>query len=465
MNNENNNQDKDILTVSEISSQIKHKLEQDFGLVKIKGEISGFKKHSSGHLYFNLKDENAVISAICWRGNASKNTIKPEEGLEVVCLGKITTYQGRSQYQIIVDKIESSGEGALLKLLLERKNKLAKEGLFDLSRKKKLPLIPWKIGIITSPTGSVIKDIIHRIEDRFPRHLLLWATPVQGDEASKKIVEAIVGFNKIKNQDLKPDVIIIARGGGSFEDLWPFNDEELVRAVASSSIPIISAVGHETDTTLVDYAADVRAPTPTAAAEMVVPVRLELLTRLKNLETRKLASWQKLISERFYNVKNIARALPKPQYLIGELWQLLDDKWERLANSAKILCERKNNEVFKISSKIVNPINIITSEKMKIEQINFILKSYFDKFWGERNNFLTKINAELENCSFMNILKRGFVLVKDNANQPIISSVDVKKQPEICLTFYDGCVNMKTGKGLRRNKKDDNSEVVQEELF
>ncbi|MGD9637878.1 MAG: exodeoxyribonuclease VII large subunit [Alphaproteobacteria bacterium] len=465
------NRTSEVMSVSEVSLKIKSALENGLGLVKIKGEITGFKKHYSGHLYFSLKDENALISAICWRGNADRLSIAPEEGLEVICSGRITTYQGRSQYQIIVEKMEASGEGALLKLLMERKERLSKEGVFDISRKKKIPLIPEKIGIITSPTGAVIRDMLHRISDRFPRHLLLWPAPVQGDAAPPKIVEAIKGFNRIKDLKLKPDVIIVARGGGSFEDLWAFNDEELARAVAASEIPVISAIGHETDTTLIDYAADVRAPTPSAAAEMVVPVRIDLVSHIKKLEVRALSSWQKFIADRRYNIKNIARALPQPQNLIGELSQQLDDRMERFYNGTKVFLERKESVVFRLKSLLINPEAMINSEKMKIAQLKFRLQTVMENVLSEKRNQLERNGAELENCSFMNILKRGFVLAKDNKGNPIISSINAEKQPEISLNFYDGCVKVVNAGTLRlqqpKRKKDDKNayEDIQKELF
>ena len=262
------------LSVSELAGSLKRAIENAFGQVRVRGEISGFKRHASGHCYFTLKDENACLDAVIWRSGAGGLAFRPEDGAEVIATGKLTTYPGRSKYQIVVDRMELAGEGALLALLERRRKALAAEGLFDAGRKRKLPFLPRVIGVITSPTGAVIRDILHRLEDRCPTRVIVWPVAVQGDGAAARIADAIRRFPTIEP---RPDLLIVARGGGSIEDLWPFNEEEVVRAAAASPIPLISAVGHETDTTLIDHAADLRAPTPTAAAEIAVPVRAELL--------------------------------------------------------------------------------------------------------------------------------------------------------------------------------------------
>ena len=267
-------------TVSEIAQAVKRTVEDEFGHVRVRGEISGFRgQHSSGHCYFTLKDESASIDAVVWKGSYAKLTFKPEEGLEVIATGRLTTFPRSSKYQIVIDNIEPAGAGALMALLEERRKKLLAEGLFARERKRPLPYLPRVIGVITSPTGAVIRDILHRLEDRFPSHVLVWPVRVQGDTCAAEVVNAIEGFNAFLPDGSmpRPDLLIVARGGGSIEDLWGFNEEAVVRAVAGSTIPIISAVGHETDTTLVDYASDMRAPTPTAAAEAAVPVRAELI--------------------------------------------------------------------------------------------------------------------------------------------------------------------------------------------
>src|SRR5580658_9182206 len=282
------------LTVSELSASLKRTVEDTYGYVRVRGEISGYRgPHSSGHVYLALKDESAKIDAVIWKGVFGRMRIKPEEGLEVIVTGKLTTYPSRSSYQIIVETLEPAGIGALMALLEERKQKLAAEGLFDEARKQLLPYLPNVIGVVTSPTGAVIRDILHRLADRFPRHVLLWPVKVQGDGAADEIAAAIRGFNALPAEGPipRPDLLIVARGGGSIEDLWSFNEEIVVRAAADSMIPLISAVGHETDVTLIDFAADRRAPTPTAAAEIAVPVKADLLARIDDLARRLPACW------------------------------------------------------------------------------------------------------------------------------------------------------------------------------
>src|SRR3954466_15236766 len=284
-------------TVSELSLALKRSIEDGFSHVRVRGEISGYKRHGSGHCYFALKDADAVLDAVCWRQTAIRIPLKPEDGMEVVCTGRLTTYPGRSKYQLVIDTIELAGIGALLRLLEERRQRLAAEGLFDTERKKKLPFLPEVIGIVTSPTGAVIRDILHRLADRFPRRVLLWPVAVQGDGAAAQVAAAIEGVNRLTPGGAvpRPDLLIVARGGGSLEDLMAFNEEIVVRAAAASAIPLISAVGHETDTTLIDFASDRRAPTPTAAAEMAIPARADLLADLAQTEARLLQAGRALL--------------------------------------------------------------------------------------------------------------------------------------------------------------------------
>ncbi len=318
------------LTVTELSGALKRTVEDAFGHVRVRGEISGFKRHGSGHCYFTLKDENACIDAVIWRSNAVALAFLPEDGAEVIVTGKLTTYPGRSKYQIVIERMEIAGEGALLALLEKRRKALATEGLFAPERKRRLPFMPQVIGVVTSPTGAVIRDILHRLEDRCPTHVILWPVPVQGEGAAAKIAAAIRAFPAIQP---KPDLLIVARGGGSIEDLWPFNEEEVVRAAADCPIPLISAVGHETDTTLIDHAADRRAPTPTAAAEIAVPVRSELFTQLGHLQHRA----QECLSRRLERTRErfeltICR-WPQPQSIFAPMAQRLDEIGERLPRS------------------------------------------------------------------------------------------------------------------------------------
>jgi len=319
-------------TVSELAAALKRSIEENFSVVRVRGEVSGYKRHGSGHLYFALKDADAVLDAVCWRMTAMRLTLQPEDGMEVIATGRLTTYPGRSKYQLIVESIELAGQGALLKLLEDRRRRLAAEGLFAAERKKKLPFLPTVIGVVTSPSGAVLRDILHRLADRFPRRVVVWPVAVQGDGAAAQVAAAIDGFNQLQPGGAvpRPDLIIVARGGGSLEDLMAFNEEIVVRAAAGSAIPLISAVGHETDTTLIDHASDRRAPTPTAAAEMAVPVRLDLVAELDGKTARLAQGLARLFAERRLNLAGLARGLPDPHDLIGSAAQRLDDRSERL---------------------------------------------------------------------------------------------------------------------------------------
>ena len=314
-------------TVSELSSALRRTVEDAYGHVRVRGEISGFRgPHSSGHCYFALKDESAKIEAVIWKGVHSRMRFKPQEGLEVIATGKLTTYPGSSKYQIVIEAIEPAGIGALMALMEERKRKLGAEGLFDEARKQLLPWLPEVIGVVTSPTGAVIRDILHRLEDRFPRRVLVWPVRVQGEGSAEQIAAAIRGFNALPKDGRipRPDLLIVARGGGSLEDLWSFNEEIVVRAAADSMIPLISAVGHETDITLIDFAADKRAPTPTAAAEMAVPVRSELFVEVSSLARRTMVCWQRGQEGRRNELRAAARALPASSELLAIPRQRLD---------------------------------------------------------------------------------------------------------------------------------------------
>ena len=316
-------------TVSELSSALKRTVEDAYGHVRVRGEISGFRgPHSSGHCYFALKDESAKIEAVIWKFAHARMRFKPQEGLEVIATGKLTTYPGSSKYQIVIEALEPAGIGALMALMEERKKKLAAEGLFDEARKQLLPWLPEVIGVVTSPTGAVIRDILHRLEDRFPRRVLVWPVKVQGEGSAEQVAAAIRGFNALPEGGRipRPDLLIVARGGGSLEDLWSFNEEIVVRAAAESMIPLISAVGHETDITLIDFAADKRAPTPTAAAEMAVPVRSELFVEVDGLARRTMVCWQRGQESRRNELRAAARALPRASELLAIPRQRLDQR-------------------------------------------------------------------------------------------------------------------------------------------
>src|SRR5436190_10008655 len=314
-------------TVSELSSALKRTVEDAYGHVRVRGEISGFRgPHSSGHCYFALKDESAKIEAVVWKFAHARMRFKPQEGLEVIATGKLTTFPGSSKYQIVIERLEPAGVGALMALMEERKKKLAAEGLFDANRKQELPWLPEVIGVVTSPTGAVIRDILHRLQDRFPRRVLVWPVKVQGDGSAEQVAAAIRGFNALPEGGRipRPDLLIVARGGGSLEDLWSFNEEIVVRAAAESMIPLISAVGHETDITLIDFAADKRAPTPTAAAEMAVPVRAELMVEVAGFARRMMICWQRGQESRRNELRAAARALPGASELLAIPRQRLD---------------------------------------------------------------------------------------------------------------------------------------------
>ncbi len=420
--------EKPILSVTEISLSLKACVEQVFSDIRVRGEVSGVKKAASGHIYFSLKDNDSVLSAVAWRGRDKITQAAIEEGLEIICTGKLSTYPGRSNYQMIVESAEPAGIGALLKLLNERKEKLAKEGLFDEARKKPLPYLPDVIGVVTSPTGAVIQDIMHRLRDRFGRHVILWPVLVQGTEAAEQIANAIKGFNAIPKGGLqtetniihRPDVLIVARGGGSLEDLWAFNEEIVVRAAADSDIPLISAVGHETDTTLIDYASDRRAPTPTAAAEMAVPVKFELVSRLDNLNARQSEGVFKYLADKQTKISLLSRAIPNLSDVINGHIQRLDDKSNRLKISMEYQIKNKQNQFVNLKN---------------------LLKSY----------------------SYQAVLERGFSLVQSHDGK-IVSSADVAQTlATMTLSFKDGKIDVtpttlittqqKTNNSLKKEKK------------
>jgi exodeoxyribonuclease VII large subunit len=341
-------------TVSELSASLKRTLEDAYGYVRVRGELGKVSYHSNGHVYFDLKDEKACIAGVIWRSSAARIKLKLEMGLEVIASGRITTYPGRSQYQLIVDTVEPAGLGALMALLDERKRRLAAEGLFEDARKQLLPYLPTVIGIVTSPTGAVIRDILHRLTDRFPRRVILWPVRVQGDGSAEEIAAAIRGLNALDGRGgiPAPDVIIVARGGGSLEDLWSFNEEVVVRAAAASMIPLISAIGHETDITLIDFAADRRAPTPTAAAEMAVPVRSELVGQVDTLARRTRAAWLRAIETRRKDMRAAARALPSADRLLGERRQRLDNLAARLPRALTANAQIHRADYTKITARL-----------------------------------------------------------------------------------------------------------------
>ena len=341
-------------TVSELSGAVKRVIEGEFGLVRVRGEVGRVSRPASGHLYFDLKDDRAVIAAISWKGQAAKMQVRPEEGMEVVATGRMTTFPGQSKYQLIVEDVAPAGAGALMAMLEKRRAALAAEGLFDAGRKKAIPYLPRVIGVVTSPSGAVIRDILHRLRDRFPRHVLIWPVAVQGQACAAEVAAAIRGFNAIApgGPVPRPDVIIVARGGGSLEDLWGFNEEVVVRVAAASDIPLISAVGHETDTTLIDLAADLRAPTPTAAAELAVPVRMELVAAVDGFAARLSRAVAQGLGLRGQRLRDLARALPRLEALTGAAGQRLDLWGGRLGGALGVMAARKRTVYERLSGRM-----------------------------------------------------------------------------------------------------------------
>jgi exodeoxyribonuclease VII large subunit len=478
-------------TVSELSNALKRSIEENFSYVRVRGEISGFKRHSSGHCYLALKDAEAVLDGVCWRNTAMRLQIKPEDGMEVVCTGRLTTYPGRSKYQIVIESMELAGIGALLKMLEERKERLRREGLFDEARKAKLPFLPRVIGVITSPTGAVIRDILHRLNDRFPTRVLLWPVAVQGEGAAAQIAAAIEGFNALEPGGAipRPDLLIVARGGGSLEDLMAFNEEIVVRAAANSVIPLISAVGHETDTTLIDYASDRRAPTPTAAAEMAVPVRLDLIAELAAKGGRLANAVARFFAERRMRVEGLARGLPDPQALILQKAQLLDDRAERLDFAVKARLRTARSEVATLAARLKHPqqqigearlrlgvagqgvdrslLHFVALERRRVEGVAQRLRSDMlereirrcrdrlveltprlhdsaERILRLGHERLTGFGQRLESLSHRKVLERGYALVRDAARQVVFTAAALPPGTAFSLEFHDGEVAART---------------------
>lgn len=463
-------------TVSELSGSLKRTVEETFAHVRVRGEISGFKRHSSGHLYLALKDADAVLDAVCWRGQAVKLGLNPEDGMEVVATGRLTTYPGRSKYQMVIERMELAGQGALLKLLEDRKRKLAAEGLFEQGRKRAIPFLPEVIGVITSPTGAVIRDILHRLAERFPRRVLLWPVAVQGDSAAAQIAAAIDGFNRLPLGNVpRPDVLIVARGGGSIEDLWAFNEEIVVRAAANSVIPLISAVGHETDTTLIDYASDLRAPTPTAAAEKAVPVRTELAATVADCGARLIGCMARGIEDRRSRLEHLARALPNPRRVIEDCTLRLDDRTERLKLALPNLLHRRDAELERLAARLKHPRELLTDKahqlaqtttrlnhamktalaaekarlekgELRIEQVGQRLKPALDRALGDHQRQLASLGALLESFSYKKVLERGYAVVRDSTGT-VVAAADAKAGAVWAVEFKDGTTDVVVNQG------------------
>jgi len=455
-------------SVSELANSLKRTVEDAFGHVRVRGELGRVTVPRSGHIYLDLKDEKAVINGIIWKGLAARLNFKPEEGLEVICEGKLTTYPGQSKYQIIIERMEPAGAGALMALLEERKKKLAAEGLFESARKRSIPYLPKVIGVVTSPTGAVIRDILHRLEDRFPRHVLLWPVLVQGQGAAEQIAAAIEGFNAIDGEHgvPRPDVLIVARGGGSVEDLWCFNEEVVVRAAAASAIPLISAVGHETDTTLIDFVSDRRAPTPTGAAEIAVPVRSELMQDVRGWADRLARGLMQLIERRSADFRATSRAFPTAQTLLGPMRQRLDlastgirpdalrrdvrTKAEKVASAGgrltASLARQSRSGRERLSSMVsrlgrASPTRLSVQGRDRSQKLGERLIQAGKRAVDRKSRDLAAVAGRHVLLGHQSVLKRGFALVRDDKDQIVRAAATLSAGQAVSIELADGRKN------------------------
>lgn len=416
-------QDDGALSVTALSQALKNHVEGRFSSLKVRGEVSGAKLHTSGHLYFFLKDAQTTLAAVSWRGTVARFPVQLQDGMEVICKGRLTTYPLQSKYQLVVEGVELAGQGSLLKMLEDLKRTLEAEGLFKEEHKKPLPLLPRLIGMITSPTGAVIQDMLHRLRDRCPVPVLLWPVLVQGPEAALQIVTAIQGFNALAphGPHPRPDLLIIARGGGSLEDLWPFNEESVVRAVAQSTIPIISGVGHEPDVTLIDYAADHRAPTPTASIERAVPVRAQLLQVLQTLKKRGhlqlIRQWE-------------------------DLSQRLDHVGRRLCYGLETLFNYNQARLKTLSIGLKHPKDFLHLIEMRSGNLFESLKQAGERHLERKVTALMQASSLLESYSFHKTLKRGFTLVFNENNHVVMSATQAQQESSLSLTWHDGTIKV-----------------------
>jgi len=485
------------ITVSELAGALKRAIEDRFGYVRVRGEITGYRgPHSSGHAYFSLKDESARLDAVIWRTSLQRMRLKPQEGLEVVATGRLTTFPGKSSYQIVIEALELAGVGALMALLEARRRKLAEEGLFDAARKRKAPFLPRVVGVVTSPTGAVIRDILHRLADRFPVRVVVWPVRVQGDTSAAEIAAAIDGFNALAQEGaaVRPDVLIVARGGGSLEDLMSFNDEAVVRAAARSAIPLIAAVGHETDWTLIDHAADVRAPTPTAAAEFAVPVRAELLAAIADLNARGRGAILRFARRLRSDFRALSRALPGEEAIVAEPRQRLDRAAEtlvarvragldqralraaglerrlarhsprahlagqrerlrgvagRLARARPLLIEWPRRAADAAGRAFAREAALIARRRNEraaaLARLAARLSRAYDERLQTRRAQLFSTWQLLGAMSYRGVLSRGFALVRDETQRPLRRAAEVRQTQRLEIEFADGKVGAIAG--------------------
>ena len=433
------------LSVSAISAALKATVEDRFGFVRVRGELSGVKRAASGHFYLSLKDENARLDGVMWKGNVSRLAFLPEDGIEVVATGKLTTYPGRSNYQIVIDRMEIAGEGALLALLAKTKARLEAEGLFAPARKRAIPYLPRVIGVVTSPTGAVIRDILHRLADRFPSHVIVWPVLVQGQGAAEQVAAAVRGFSALEPGGAvpRPDLVIVARGGGSIEDLWAFNEEIVVRAIAECSIPVISAVGHETDTTLADFAADLRAPTPTAAAERAVPVREDLRAQLAELGQRQRRAVVRPLQLGRERLAARAERLPRPEALLASPTQRLDDLTERLKRglSQRIVTARTalQHDAARLSAPLLAQRLALARQQLAALRLAPQLITRQIASGQQRLDAAVRVMASLDPDA---VLARGYARVLGAGGTTVTSAAAAKNQQRLLIKFGDGLVDV-----------------------
>jgi exodeoxyribonuclease VII large subunit len=444
-------------TVSEISQAVKLSLEDQFGHVRVRGEVSKVARPGSGHLYFDLKDENAVIAAVCWKGVAGRLRFLPEQGLEVIVTGRLTTFAGQSKYQIVVEEVELAGVGALMALLEERRKKLLAEGLFDPERKKELPYLPRVIGVVTSPTGAVIRDIVHRLDDRFPTHVIVWPVRVQGDASAEEIARGIEGFNALPEGGAipRPDLLIVARGGGSIEDLWSFNEEIVVRAAAASNIPLISAIGHETDVTLIDHAADRRAPTPTGAAEMAVPVRGELLGYAGDLGQRLRTGARRLTVILKDRLRASGAGIGRPADLVASVRQRLDLASQRLGSALSAARHSKAIRLAQIAPRL-SPATLrqrVADRRDRFGNLGARTQPAVARIMTDRRQRLEATFKLAASLGPQNVLKRGFAMVIGTDGHLVSSAGAISSGDALNLQFADGEVGVTATGGSPKPRK------------
>jgi exodeoxyribonuclease VII large subunit len=434
------------LSVSELAFALKRVVEDSFGQVRLRGEISGYKRAASGHAYLTLKDDKACLDAVMWKATVAGLAFRPEDGIEVIATGRLTTYPGRSKYQIVIERLELAGEGALMVLLEKLKAKLAAEGLFDSGRKRKLPFLPRRIGVVTSPTGAVIRDILHRLEDRCPSHVVVWPVLVQGQGAAEQVAAAVAGFGAMP-EETRPDLVIVARGGGSIEDLWAFNEEVVVRAVAGSTIPVISAVGHETDTTLCDYAADMRAPTPTAAAEMAVPVRAELRAYVRDQGARMERCARRYHERGVERLQALARHLPSPAALLDPQRQRVDDLGERLRRGLGRRLSDARGELARASGAL-RPTLLTQKLARAADRLAAVWR------------LAQSVNPE-------NLLARGYAWVASRPDGRVVTSAAAARAAAggLTLHFADGQVDVRPERAASRKQGDASPPPTQPSLL